>query len=151
MILSLKQLVCCIFIAHCPLWSNIHHSKISIPIRTCVHIFKIVKRSVTTFTLRHRPEYETEWMFEFIKNLSFGLPRLCQCIRPSQASKIDQRKLIILLLSLGIIIIWLWVFYRKLKHSYFPYFTSEDMKKYVTHGKHVCFPAGSPQLDLAPF
>ena len=42
------------------------------------------------------------------------------------------------------------VFYRKLKHSYFPYFTSEDMKKYVTHGKRVCFPAGSPQLDLAP-
>ena len=54
------------------------------------------------------------------------------------------------MLSLGIIIIWLWVFYRKLKHSYFPYFTSEDMKKYVTHGKRVCFPAGSPQLDLAP-
>ena len=43
--LSLKQLVCCIFIAHCLLWSNIHHSKISIPIRTCVHVFKTIKRS----------------------------------------------------------------------------------------------------------
>ena len=39
------------------------------------------------FTLRHRLEYETEWMFEFIKNLSFGQPRVCQCIRPCQCSK----------------------------------------------------------------
>ena len=36
------------------------------------------------FTLRHSPEYETEWMFEIIKNLSFELPRVCQCIRPCQ-------------------------------------------------------------------
>ena len=78
----------------------------------------------TTFILRHRPEYETEWMFQFIKNLSFGL--------------------------LGYVNV-LWVFYCKLKHSHFPYFTSEDMKKYVTHGKRMCFPAGSLQLDLAPF
>ena len=45
------------------------------------------------FTLRHRPEYETEWMFEIIKNLSFGLPRVCQCLDLANAPsplKIDQ-------------------------------------------------------------
>ena len=39
------ETVCCIFIAHCLLWSNIHHSKISIPIRTCVRVFRIIKKS----------------------------------------------------------------------------------------------------------
>ena len=34
-------------------------------------------------------------------------------------------------------IIFCWVFYRELQHSYFPYFTSEDMKKYVTREKRV--------------
>ena len=30
---------------------------------------------MTLPTLRHRPQYETEWMFEFIKKTpSFGLP-----------------------------------------------------------------------------
>ena len=106
----------------------------------------------TKFTLRHRPEYETEWMFEFIKKLSFGLPRICQCIRPSQPLKVDQH------LEIDYIIVIFRNHYymvmgvlKKLKHLYFPYYTSEDMKKYVTHGKHVCFPALSPQLDLAPF
>ena len=30
----------------------------------------------THLPLRHRPQYKTEWMFEFIKNANnFGLPR----------------------------------------------------------------------------
>ena len=45
-------------------------------------------------------------------------------------------------LCLQYFVTWLGVFYRKLKHLYFPYFTSEDMKKYVTHEKRVNFPAG---------
>ena len=44
------------------------------------HIINYIYNCVTMFTLRHRREYETEWMFEIIKNLSFGLPRVCQCI-----------------------------------------------------------------------
>ena len=44
------------------------------------------------------------------------------------------------------LIICLWVFYRKLKHSYFPYFASDDMKKYVTREKRVCFPRDHPDL-----
>ena len=31
---------------------------------------------MTQLPLRHRPQYKTEWMFEFIKTLNnFGLPR----------------------------------------------------------------------------
>ena len=33
----------------------------------------------------------------------------------------------------------------------FHVFSSEDMKKYVMRERRVCFPAGSPQLNLAPF
>ena len=33
--------------------------------------------------------------------------------------------------KIKLFIIWLWVFYRKLKHSYFPYFTGEDIRKNI--------------------
>ena len=44
-------------------------------------------------TLGHRPEYETEWMFEFIKNLSFrllGYVNVLDLANAPSPLKIDQ-------------------------------------------------------------
>ena len=40
-------------------------------------LFELGVYTITQLPLRHRPQYKTEWMFEFIKALNnFGLPRL---------------------------------------------------------------------------
>ena len=38
----------------------------------CVYVYTITQQP-----LRHRPQYETEWMYKFIKKTNnFGLPRI---------------------------------------------------------------------------
>ena len=46
-----------------------------------MYIF-IYTYTITQLPLRHRPQYELEWMFEFIKDTSnFGLPRILPTFR----------------------------------------------------------------------